>query len=117
MEAAMIQLQTELAQARSQMQLMAANHDNSMRSHEALNNQSDALFRQRADEIKASEDKLSKLLFTQKFDLLDMKAMQPEMFKGRRLDAFKPWARKLKEYCNAKRQGARVGRSTDHRDH
>ena len=69
--------------------------------------QSDSLFRQRAEEIKASEDKLSRLLFNQKFDLLDMKAMQPEMFKGRRNDAFKPWARKLKAYCNAKRQGFR----------
>ena len=70
MEASLLQLQTELAQTRSQIQMMAANHDNLMRSHEALKNQSDALFRQRADEIKASEEKLSKLLFTQKVDLL-----------------------------------------------
>ena len=107
MEQAMIQLQTDLAQTRSQMQMMAASHDNLQRAHEALKGQSDALFRQRAEEIKASEDKLSRLLFSQKFDLLDMQAMQPEMFKGRRNDAFKPWARKLKAYCNAKRQGFR----------
>ena len=107
MEAAMIQLQNDLAQTRNQMAMMATSHDDLARAHEALKNQSDSLFRQRADEIKASEDKLSKLMFTQKFDLLDMKAMQPEMFKGRRNDAFKPWARKLKAYCNAKRQGFR----------
>ena len=64
------------------MQMMAAKHDNLTRSHEVLKGQSDALFRQRAEEIKASEDKLSRLMFTQKFDLLDMKAMQPEMLKG-----------------------------------
>ena len=107
MDQAMVQLQAERAQTRSQMQMMAANHGNFTRSHEVLKNQSDALFRQRAHEIKASEDKLSRLLFTQKFDLLDMEAMQPEMFKGQRLDAFKPRARKLKAYCNAKRQGFR----------
>mgnify|MGYP007020036232 CR=1 FL=1 len=50
---------------------------------------------------------MSKLMFTQKFDLLDLKTMQPEVFKGRRNDAFKPWARKLKSYSNAKRHGFR----------
>jgi uncharacterized membrane protein len=110
MEAAMIQLQNDLAQTRQQMAIMASSHDNLSRAHEALKDQSDTLFRQRADEIRASEDKLSKLMFTQntqKFDLLDLKTMQPEVFKGRRNDAFKPWARKLKAYCNAKRQGFR----------
>ena len=53
----MILLQSELAQTRKQMQMMAANHDNLVLSHEALKSQSDALFRQRADEIKASEEK------------------------------------------------------------
>ena len=89
------------------MQMMAANHDNLTRAHEALRLQSDALFRQRAEEITSSEDRLSRMLFTQKFDLLDLKVMQPEMFKGRRLDAFKPWAWKLKAYCNANRHGFR----------
>ena len=95
MEQAMIQLQNDLAQTRSQMTMMASSHDNLSRAHEVLKAQSDILFRQRADEIRASEDKLSRLMFNQKFDLLDMKAMQPEMFKGRRNDAFKPWARKI----------------------
>ena len=121
MKQAMIQLQNDLAQTRSQMTMMASSHDNLSRAHEALKAQSDALFRQRADEIKASEDKLSRLMFSQKFDLLDMKAMQPEMFKGRRNDAFKPWARKLKallQYQTARlSQGARVGRVPERRDH
>ena len=65
-EQAMIQLQNDLAQTRSQMQILAASHDNLSRTHEALKDQSDALFRQRAQEIKASEDKLSRLMFTQK---------------------------------------------------
>ena len=80
MEQAMIQLQNDLAQTRQQMTIMASSHDNLAVAHEALKNQSDALFRQRAEEIKASEDKLSRLMFTQKFDLLVMKAMQPAMW-------------------------------------
>ena len=56
MEQAMIQLQNELAQTRSQMQMMAASHDNLSRAHKALKLQSVSLFRQRADEIKASVD-------------------------------------------------------------
>ena len=107
MEQAMIQLQNDLAQTRQQMAIMASSHDNLAIAHEALKSQSDMLFRQRAEEIKNSEDKLAKLMFTQKFDLLDLKTMQPEVFKGRRNDAFKPWARKLKAYCNAKRHGFR----------
>ena len=77
---------------------MAANHDNLTTAHESLEAQSAVLFRQRADEIIFVQEKLARLLFTKKFDLLGLKAMQPEVFKGRRLDAFKPWARKFKAY-------------------
>ena len=65
MEQAMIQLQNDLAQTRQQMAMMASSHDNLSRAHEALKVQSDAFFQQRADEIKASEDKLSRLVFNQ----------------------------------------------------
>ena len=50
MEAAMIQLQKDLAQTRNQMAMMATSHDDLARAHEALKNQSDNLFRQRADD-------------------------------------------------------------------
>ena len=45
MEAAMIQLQNDLAQTRQQMAIMASSHDNLSRAHEALKDQSDTLFR------------------------------------------------------------------------
>ena len=45
MEQAMIQLQSDLAQTRSQMTMMASSHDNLARAHEALKAQSDVLFR------------------------------------------------------------------------
>ena len=107
MDAAMVQIQREFANTREQMSRLAQQHDSLRHEHDLLKATSDQLFRVRQDEIRASEDKLQKLLFGQKFDLLDLKALQPENFKGRRTDAFKPWARKLKAYCNAKRQGFR----------
>ena len=108
LEQAMIQLQAELAQTREQLGRMAASHDNLQHAHLALRSEADGLFRQQRDEIQRSEEKVAKLLFTQKFDLLDLKAMQPEVFKGRRNEPFKPWARKMKAYCNAKRGGFRA---------
>ena len=106
-EQAMIQLQSEFASQRQQMQLMAQQHGALQNAHLVLRAESDALFRQRQEEIAASEKKLNSLLFNQKFDLLDAKALQPDKYKGRRAEAFKPWARKLKAYCNAKRGGFR----------
>ena len=107
MEQAVIQLQAELANTRTQMQTMAQQHDALQSAHMALRSETDALFRQKQMEIATSEQKLERLLFNQKFDLLDAKAMQPDNFKGRRTEAFKPWARKLRAYCNAKKGGFR----------
>ena len=33
--------------------------------------------------------------------------MKPDRFSGQRNEAWKPWARKFKAYCNGKRQGFR----------
>mgnify|MGYP001626931964 FL=1 len=103
----MVQLQAEFATQKQQMQLMAQQHDALQNAHLVLRAESDALFRTRQEEIAASEKKLERLLFQQKFDLIDAKNLQPEKFKGRRSEAFKPWARKLKAYCNVKRGGFR----------
>ena len=107
MEQAVVQLQAELANTRTQMGTMAQQHDALSAAHMALRSETDALFRQKQMEIATSEQKLERLLFNQKFDLLDAKAMQPDNFKGRRTEAFKPWARKLRAYCNAKKGGFR----------
>ena len=106
-EQAMQQLQGELNTTRDQLARMADSHDQLRAAHEALRLASEQAFQMKAAEIQASEDKLSKLVFNQKFDLLDMKTLQPDTFKGRAQEAFKPLARKVKAFCNAKRQGFR----------
>ena len=71
-ELALQQLQAELGTTREQLGRMATAHDQLRDAHDALRAASDQAFQQKAAEIQASEDKLGKLLFTQKFDLLDL---------------------------------------------
>ena len=111
---AIAQLQNEVATTRDQLTRMAGAHDALQAnytalqtSHEALRQASQAAWTAKDAEIAATEQKLKQLLFTQKFDLLDMKTLQPEVFKGRQSDTFKPWARKVKAFCNAKKAGFR----------
>ena len=68
-EQAMQQLQAELNTTREQLARMATSHDQLRAAHEALRLASDQAFQAKAAEIQASEDKLSRLLFNQKFDL------------------------------------------------
>ena len=98
MAAAMLQLQNELATTRDQVGQIARSYDSLRGAHEALRQASDAALQARATEIAAMEQKLQQLLFTQKFDLLDMKTIQPEVFRGRHNETFKPWAKKLKAF-------------------
>ena len=105
MEAVIQQLQNELATTRSQMTVMAGEHDNLKQAHEALRTATDVALQARTAEIAATEVKLRQLLLKEKFDLLDMKTLQPETFRGKQTEAFKPWARKVKGFCNAKKAG------------
>ena len=98
-------LQVELTATRAHLAQLATSHDTLRTAHDALNAASHRLFGERQLEIKASEDKLRNLIFTQKFDLIDLKEITPDKFRGRKTDNFKPWAKKLKAYCNAKRIG------------
>ena len=100
-------LQLELQQTRAHLAQLATSHETLKTAHDALNSASHRLFGERALEITASEDKLRNLIFTQKFDLVDLKEITPDQFRGRKTDNFKPWAKKLKAYCNAKRSGFR----------
>ena len=100
-------LQAELQQTRAQVLAIAQSHEALKTAHEALNQEAERLFKQRADDIRSAEDRLRNLLFRQQFDLLDLKDLKPGDFKGRRTENFKPWARKLKAYCNGKRDGFR----------
>ena len=109
-EQAMIQLQAEMRGTRAQLAEMAMAHDAVQAAVKKLEETSSTADRQQLaqmDTIARLEERLQKLLFTQKFDLLDAKTLTPVVFRGRRTDAFKPWARKLRNYCNAKRSGFR----------
>ena len=86
---------------------MASAHDALAAAHEALRQASEQALNEKTARIAETEDKLSKLSFQQKFDLLDFKTLQPEIFKGRHHETFKPWARKVKAFCKFKQQGFR----------
>ena len=77
--------------------------------HQTLNSEAGRLFREKSDQITSLEARLTQTLFKQTFDLLDLKSMKPEKFSGLRAEAWKPWARKFKAYCNGKSQGLRTG--------
>ena len=83
MEGAMQQLRQELATTRDQMSQMAVAHDTLRQAHESLRTATDTALQARSPEIANSEAKLQRLLLTQKFDLLDMKTLQPDTFHGR----------------------------------
>ena len=103
----MQQMQNELNTTRAQIARMATEHDSLRQAHEALRSATDLALQARTNEIATAEMKIRQLLFTQKFDLMDMKTLQPETFKGKQSEAFKPWARKVKAFCNAKKAGFR----------
>ena len=113
----MLELQSQLEATQEQMKTMAESHDGLQQAHAKLLAANEEAERARATaeektaarltEIAGMEAKLQRLLFSQKFDLLDMKLLQPEVFKGRQHEPFKPWAKKVKAFLNAKRQGFR----------
>ena len=104
---ALVALQHELAQSRAQVLAVTQRLDQLTQSHQLLNSEADRLFREKADQISTLETRLSATLFKQGFDLLDLKSMRPERFDGKRNEAWKPWQRKFKAYCNGKAQGFR----------
>ena len=111
---ALVALQGELQQTRAQLVDFGARFDNLAAAHTGLQQAHDLLrydsgnaLTHRANEIKALETQLRGLLFKQQFDLLDLKNMRPEVFKGSRGETWRPWARKFKAYCNGKSEGFR----------
>ena len=100
-------LQTELQQSRGQVLALTQRFDALAAAHQTLNSEADRLFREKSDQIAALEGRLSQTLNKQTFDLLDLKSMKPERFSGLRAEAWKPWARKFKAYCNGKAGGFR----------
>ena len=107
-QAAIMVLQNELAQTRQAVQAGAAAHDALQRAHEALNNAAQAALADKDRMIKEVEDRLRTLVFRQGFDLLDAKDLKPEHFRGRQTEAFRPWQKRFKAFCNSKRSGFRA---------
>ncbi len=107
---ALLVLQTEPQQIRGQVFSLTQRFDALATAHQNLNAESDRLVREKSDQIAALEGRLTQTLYKQTFDLLDLKAMKPEKFIGLRAEAWKPWARKFKAYCNGRSQSFRCSR-------
>ena len=110
-QAAILVLQDEVAQLRQAIQAGATAHDALRAAHDALNNAAQVALAQKDAKIQETEERLRGLIFRQQFDLLDSKEMKPDHFRGRATDTFKPWQRKFKAFCNARRTGFRRGRA------
>ena len=113
---ALIALQNETNQTRAQLAVVSTRFDQLSAAHTALQTAHDALhadasrvLQERADDIRGLEKSIANLLRRQKkdCDLLDLKAMKPATFGGARTDKWRPWARRIKAYCNAKEAGFR----------
>ena len=101
---AIISLQADLATTRDQVMAITWRFDTLQQAHTQLASESDRIFRAKAVEITAIEQRRHGLLTRQKtdFELLDLKSMKPDKFKGTRSELWKPWARCFKAYCNGK---------------
>ena len=93
----MIALQQEMEQTRTQMLGLGQRFDGLAQAHTALQQAHDALsfhtgqaMAQRQQQIQEIEDKLKNTYFKQQFDLLDLKNMRPEVFKGNRGENWRP---------------------------
>ena len=108
-QTAIVALQGDLATTRDQVTQVTKRFDALQLAHTQLANESDRVLKARGAEIAALEVRLHSLLTRQKtdFELLDLKSMKPEKFKGLRSEPWKPWARRFKAYCNGKSTGFR----------
>ena len=111
----MLELQTQLEATQEQMRSMAENYDGLQQAHAKLQAANDEAERARAtaeektakrlEEIAGMEAKLQRLLFSQKFDLLDMKLLQPGEFKLKAMQATRQESAFLRERAPRVRAG------------
>ena len=107
-QSAIMVLQHELVQTRQAVTAGATAHDVLRAAHEALNQAAQNALLQKDLLLKECESRLRTLIYSrQHLDLLDSKEIKPDHFKGRATEAFKPWQRKFKAFCNSKRSGFR----------
>ena len=94
---ALIALQTELRATRNQMLEVTQRFDHLTAAHQQLSAETGRIFALRAAEVAQLEQQVKSLLLKQRtdYELLDLKSMKPEKFKGTRAKAWKPWARRF----------------------
>ena len=107
---ALIALQTELRATRDQVLEITQRYDGLAVAHQTLSAETARVFQIRAGEMATLEQQLKSLLLKQRadYELLDLKSMRPEKYKGTRAEPWKPWARRFKAYCNDKAAGFRA---------
>ena len=105
---AIVSLQQDLAATRQQVEKVSNAYDTLRAAHDALNVAAQTALQEKQKQIAESEDRLKTLIFRQTFDLLDSKDLKPGKFQGRATEAFKPWQKKFRAYCNSKRTGFRA---------
>jgi hypothetical protein len=106
--AALLVLQREMVETRSQVTLLTNSYDALKGAHDALNLAAQQALADKDRLISEAESRLRNMMFKQQFDLLDSKELKPDGFKGRASETFKPWAKKFKAFCNSKRSGFRA---------
>ena len=80
---AIVTLQAELAQTRTQVLRVSEAHDALKAAHDALNLAAQNALIEKEQKIRDTEDRLKALIFRQQFDLLDSKDLKPDAFRGR----------------------------------
>ena len=105
---AILALRQELDQTKNQLATMAGQYDTLKGLHDTLERNTDQIFRMQMTQINSAENRMSNLIKKQKVDLLDLKTLQPTTFSGKSGEAWKPWAKNFKLYCNGKSHGFRT---------
>ena len=100
-------IEQELNTTRQQVITITQAHETLQAAHEALNLATQAAMTEKTREIRELEGKIHQQNTKQPVDLLDTKDLKPGGFHGRRNENFKPWARKVRAFCNAKSAGMR----------
>ena len=105
LQAEMIQTRAQLAHVSSRFDQMTAAHTALQAAHDRLREDAGRILGERANEIQQLERSIAGLVRKNKSDLLDLKAMQPSVFTGAKNERWRPWAKRIKAYCNAKHPG------------
>ena len=109
---ALAALQAEMAQTRAQLAAVGTRFDqlqtmytNLQQAHDKLRDDAGRVINEKADQIGELERSIANLNRRHGCELVDLTAMKPANFEGKRGECWRPWARKVKAYCEAKQHG------------